>query len=361
MKHAVALCDVDQAVLAEAAKKVEASNGACRTYSDYRRLLDDPEIDAVVITTPDHWHAQMTIDACRAGKDVYCEKPLTLTVAEGRKMVAAARQTGRIVQTGSQQRSDELFQLACTLVRAGKIGRVERVEVGISKVNFDGQPVPDGPVPPELDYDFWLGPAPWRPYNVNRVHYKFRFFWDYSGGQMTNWGAHHLDITQWALGRDGSGPVEASGTAKYHPEGWYEVPMDQRATLRYDDGVVVDVGMHLPGGAKFIGADGWIQVDRKRLVTHPAELAEIRLADLSPVLPTSRDHHQNWLDCLRTRELPICDVEIGHRSATVCHLANIATRLERTIAWDPASERIVGDDDAAAMLARPYRGPWSLG
>src|SRR5262249_29912206 len=194
LKNTVAVCEVDSKRLAAAKESVEtATKKKCAAYGDYRKLLADKNVDAVVITTPDHWHALMTIDACAAGKDVYVEKPLTLTIAEGRAMVAAARKYKRVVQTGSQQRSDARFRQACELVRNGKIGKVHTVRVGIPGVNFKGPAVPDTKPPAELDYEFWLGPAPLRPYNVNRVHYNFRIFWDYSGGQMTNFGAHHLD------------------------------------------------------------------------------------------------------------------------------------------------------------------------
>jgi predicted dehydrogenase len=204
-----ALCDVDKDHLAVALKLLEEGKTPrkCEGYGDYRRILDRKDIDAVVVTTPDHWHAPITIHACEAGKDVYCEKPLTLTIAEGRRTVDAARKHNRIVQTGSQQRSEYngMFRLACELVRSGKIGKLQQVLVGIPRVNFDGDAVPNSQPPASLDYDFWLGPAPMKPYNEKHVHYLFRFFWDYSGGQMTNWGAHHLDIAQWGLGMDESG------------------------------------------------------------------------------------------------------------------------------------------------------------
>jgi predicted dehydrogenase len=361
-KHAVAVCDVDEDVLGKARDLAEKGSGhGVKTYGDYRRLLEDKDVDAIVVTTPDHWHARITCDACAAGKDVYCEKPLSLTIAEGRAMVQAAREHGRIVQTGSQQRSDEKFRLACELVRSGRIGKVKRVLVGLPEVNFDGPAVPDGDPPAGLDYDFWLGPAPRRPYNAKHVHYLFRFFWDYSGGQMTNFGAHHLDIAQWALGRDDSGPVAIEGLATFHPEGWYEVPMTSRVDFTYDDGVVVrcEQGTKgIRGGVTFEGERGTIFVTRGKLESDPDEIAREPLSAGDTRLYVSRDHHANWLECIRSREKPICDVEIGHRSATVCHLGNIACRLGRKIAWDPAREEITGDSEAAAMVRRPYREPW---
>jgi predicted dehydrogenase len=329
-------------------------------YSDYRKLLDDKTIDAVVITTPDHWHARMTIDACAAGKDVYCEKPLTLAIAEGPAMIAAARAHKRVVQTGSQQRSDATFRRACEMVRSGELGTISRVEVGLPAVNFDGPAVADSTPPANLDYDFWLGPAPERPYNAKHVHYLFRFFWDYSGGQLTNFGAHHLDIAQWALGRDESGPSKVEATATYQPEHWYEVPMTSRVVYTYDDGVtvVVEQGTDMPAGCTFHGDNGSLFVTRGQIRSTPAGLLAGAGAELAVQLPVSKNHHANWLECIRSRENPIADVAIGHRSATVCHLGNIAIRTGRTIHWDPKAETILDDPEAASMLARPYRSPW---
>jgi predicted dehydrogenase len=357
----VAVCEVDSVRLdaAQAAVK-KATSRDCAAYGDYRKLLDRKDIDAVVVTTPDHWHALPTIEACQAGKDVYCEKPLTLFIAEGQAMVAAARKHNRIVQTGSQQRSDERFRRACELVRSGRIGKVHTVKCGIANVNFKGPPVPNSSPPAELDYEMWLGPAPQRPYNEKHVHYNFRFFWDYSGGQQTNWGAHHLDIAQWGLGMDDSGPVSVEGTAKYEPTGMYEVPMWSNATYQYADGVTLYCGHDYRGGTLFEGDKGSVFVNRKELVVTPTELGEAPLGDGDVHLYESASHFQNWFDCIKSRELPICDVAIGHRSATVCHLGNIALRTGRKIAWDPKSETIINDSEAAALANRPYRSPWVL-
>jgi predicted dehydrogenase len=368
-----AVCDVDTERTAKAAKAVEARGNPVELFGDYRRLLDRKDIDAVVVSTPDHWHALLTIAACQAGKDVYVEKPLTLTIAEGRKMVEAARANKRIVQTGSQQRSDARFRLACQLVRDGKLGKIQTVLVGIPGPNHPGEPVPDSDPPANLNYDLWLGPAPWRPYNVKRVHYNFRFFWDYSGGQMTNFGAHHLDIAQWGLGMDASGPISTEGEATFHPKKWHEVTEKCRVTHTYANGAKVIVGQgqkDIKGGATFIGEKGQIFVDRGRITSDPADLVAQYLdakggvkqfPDSAEKLYASSDHHRNFLDCVKSRELPICDVEIGHRSATVCHLGNIAVRLGKKIQWDPSAEKIAGDDEAAQMLSRPYRAPWTLG
>lgn len=358
-----AVCDVDSERLAKALKVVTDKGHACEGFRDYRKLLEQKDIDAVVISTPDHWHALTTIHACQAGKDVYCEKPLTLTVAEGRRMVEAARNHQRIVQTGSQQRSDNRFRQACELVRNGRLGKISEIQVALPGCNFSGPPVADSDPPADLDYDLWLGPAPKRPYNQKRVHYNFRFFWDYSGGQMTNFGAHHIDIAQWALGMDESGPITTEGTAEYHPDNWYEVTMACRITHTYANGVKLIVGQgqkDIKGAVTFIGEKGRIEVDRSKITADKEELLQEPLSDSAERLYKSANHHSNFLECIKSRKLPICDVEIGHRSATVCHLSNIAARLGRKIRWDPVKETIIGDDEAAGMLSRPYRQPWAL-
>jgi predicted dehydrogenase len=363
-KNVVAICDVDRNHLAAMKTNVERRAGrAPATYADYRKLLESKEIDAVVIATPDHWHALPAIHACEAGKDVYVEKPLTLTVHEGWAMIQAARRTNQIVQTGSQQRSwvDEKFRRACEYVRSGRIGEVKMVRVGLPGVNWTKDAlVPDGEPPAELDYNLWLGPAPWRPYNKHRVHYYFRFFWDYSGGQMTNWGAHHLDIAQWGLGMDETGPVEISARAEYDPTKRFEVPTWFEIEYRYANGARILCGQSHRTGTTFEGQDGIIYVDRGRLQCTLKGVLEDPLGQDEVRLPASKNHHLNWFESIRSRKLPICDVAIGHRSATVCHLGNIAARLGRKIKWDPAKEEIVGDADAAKRLSYDYRPPWSL-
>ncbi|HNQ88565.1 MAG TPA: Gfo/Idh/MocA family oxidoreductase [Verrucomicrobiota bacterium] len=363
--HVVAVCDVDRSHVAEAQKQLKAKTGydAKGYCPDYRRMLEDKDIDAVLIATPDHWHALPAIHACQAGKDVYVEKPLTLTVHEGWAMVKAARYYKRIVQTGSQQRSwsDQKFRRACEYVRSGRIGDIKTVRVGLPGVNWTKDAaVPDGEPPAELDYPFWLGPAPFRPYNKHRVHYYFRFFWDYSGGQMTNWGAHHLDITQWGLGMDESGPVEIEARAEFDPQKRYEVPSWFEITYTYASGIKVLCGQSHRIGTTFQGQDGIIYVDRGRLESTVKDALAEPLAADEVQLSVSRDHHKNWFDSIKSRQLPICDVAIGHRSATVCHLGNIAVRTGRRMRWDPAKEQIVGDDALARHLSYEYRKPWEL-
>jgi predicted dehydrogenase len=368
MKNAVAVCDVDRNRAGAARQRVEkANNRPCAVFGDYRKMLEDKSIDAVVISTPDHWHALPGIHACEAGKDVYCEKPLTLFITEGQAMVKAVRRHKRVFQTGSQQRSDEKFLQACEYIRSGRLGKIKTVKVGLSAVNYtsraDPLTVPDGEPPPELDYDMWLGPAPWRPYNKNRVHYLFRFFWDYSGGQMTNWGAHHLDIAQWALGMDASGPVGITGSAVYNADKLYETPQQFDVTYTYANGTVVDCSSgtgKFKGGCTFEGEKGTLYVTRGTIQSTPADILQQPLDEKSVRLYASTNHFQNWLDCVKSRKDPICSVETGHRSATVCHLGNIAIRSGRKVVWDPAREAIVGDRELAKWTSRPYRSPRTL-
>jgi predicted dehydrogenase len=369
-KNVVAVCDVDKNHLAAAAKELEKGAAKPHTASDYRQLLESKDIDAVLVSTPDHWHALVTVEACKAGKDVYCEKPLTLVMAEGRAIVSAARANKRIVQTGSQQRSAKEFRQACELVRNGALGQLKEVKVGLPGPNWVDRakkPVPDSDPPVALDYDFWLGPAPVRKYNANRVHYLFRFFWDYSGGQQTNFGAHDLDIAQWALGMDDSGPTSIEGTATFNADKWFETPETAKQTFTYAHGVPVHCSLGkggYPGGVTFEGTKGTIHVRRGALTVtlngeKVADPYKLPTGDVK--LYVSTNHHQNWLECIKSRKLPICDAEIGHRSATVCHLGNIAIRTGRKITWDPKTETIVGDKEAAALLTKEYRKPWTLG
>lgn len=368
-KNVVAVCDVDKDRAAAAAKEIEKGGVTPFVTGDYRALLARKDVDAILNVTPDHWHALVTVDSCNAGKDVYCEKPLSLVVSEGRAMVDAARKNKRIVQTGSQQRSAKEFRHACELVRNGALGKLTEVKVGLPGPNWTqraGKPVPDSDPPAALDFDRWLGPAPERKYNANRVHYLFRFFWDYSGGQQTNFGAHDLDITQWALGMDDSGPTSVEGSATFHKDKWFETPETAKQTFTYANGVRVNCTLGAggnPGGVTFVGEKGTIYVRRGSIsVTLNGEKVAdpYKLPTGDVKLYVSTNHFADWLACIKSRKLPICDVEIGHRSATVCHLGNIAIRTGRKINWDPKTETVVGDKDASALLTKEYRKPWKL-
>jgi predicted dehydrogenase len=364
-----AICDVDKSILAKSKATIEKAQGnEVTAYGDYRKLLEDKKVDAVLISTPDHWHTMPAIHACQAGKDVYCEKPLTLFIEEGKSLVKVVRDHKRVFQTGSQQRSDPRFRTAVEMLRLGKLGKVHTVQVGIPRVNWDAKldNTPDSEPPAELDYDMWLGPAPKRPYNKARVHYFFRFFWDYSGGQMTNWGAHHLDIAQWGLDMDNSGPVEISGQGKFDEQKRYEVCGECRITYSYANGVkmILRQDPKATTGTTFIGDKGALHVNRGVLKfgATEAELDDIPPMKVEEIKNAyiSNDHYQNWLDCIKSRKDPICKVEVGHRTATVCHLGNIAVRTGKTIKWDPAKEVIVGDAELAKWANRPYRAPWVL-
>jgi len=363
-KSVSAVCDVDRLHLEAAKGLAEKQQGKpVEAYGDYRKLLESKNVDAVVVATPDHWHTLASADACAAGKDVYCEKPLTLTIAEGRTLVKVVRKYNRILQTGSQQRSSPEFRSAVEMIRTGKIGKIQSVKVGIPGVNWDDAKLADAKdeaPPPELDYDLWLGPAPQRPYNKARVHYFFRFFWDYSGGQMTNWSAHHLDIAEWGLDLDHSGPIEIEGNAEYDEKRRFEVPVRCLLHYRYANGVTLTLEEKgEKTGTTFIGERGTIHVNRGKLALDGADIKPLPDAEIQHVY-VSKEHHENWLECIKTRKLPICDVEIGHRSATACHLGNLALRSGKKIVWDPAKEEILGNSEAAQMLARPYRAPWKL-
>lgn len=355
-----AVCDVDQLHREEAAQIAQKRTGKrVGCYKDFRDLCDRKDVDAVLIATPDHWHALTSIYAMQAGKDVYCEKPLSLTIQEGQHMVATARRYGTVFQTGSQQRSDRRFRQACELVRNGRIGKLQRVDTHIGDVE-SGSWQPVTTPPPNLDWNFWLGPAPWAEYSPNRCHYQFRWFLDYSGGKMTDWGAHHNDIAQWGIGADGSGPLKVKGVGKFHDEGPHDVPGSFDVTYSYPNGIEMICHSGGENGVKFTGTDGWIFVSRSTIQASKPEILRYQFTSGDTRLYKSDNHHGNWLDCIKTRERPICDVEVGHRSCTVCHLGNIALLLGRELQWDPKTEQFVNDEQANRLTRKPMRTPWHL-
>jgi predicted dehydrogenase len=338
----------------------ERRNTKCDAYKDYRELLDRKDIDAVVISTPDHWHALNTIHACESGKDVYVEKPLSHTLLEGRFMVNAARRYGRVVQTGTQQRSSWEFWFACMLVRNGLIGKLHTVRVGIG-----GSPscdwTPDSEPPPGLDWDLWLGPAPYKPFNERRFLFSWRWCFDYGGGMITDWGVHHLDIAQWGLGMDESGPTVVEPImATFPTKGIWDTATSFEVHYTYPNGVKVILADTNKGGVLFEGTDGWVHVNRGFIDAHPKALLRESPETFKIQLYRSTNHHQDWLNSIKERKKPICDIEIGHRSTSVCHLANIAIRLGRTLRWDVNKEQVIDDEEANRMLLRPYRAPWHL-
>jgi predicted dehydrogenase len=364
----VAVCDVDQNHRNEAAQAVyDAYGKRPGVYEDFRNLLDRRDIDACVVVTPDHWHALCATAVMQAGKDIYCEKPLTLFIDEGKVMVKAARQYGTVFQTGSMQRSNVRFRKACELVRNGKIGTLKKIVTHIGGIGA-GEWRPVDTPPPELNWNFWLGSAPYRDYIPGHVHYQFRWFLDFSGGKMTDWGAHHNDIAQWALGMDHSGPVKVVGEGKFHEEGPYDVPGEFVVHYTYPNGVELECRSDGKNGVNFYSEEGVeLFVSRSDLTCSDPSILETELGPNDVRLYNTGDHpnswvnhYTNWLDCIETRKRPICDVEIGHRSVTVCHLGNIAIQLGRELHWDPVTEMFVDDDEANAMMSRPRRAPWHL-
>ena len=365
----VAVCDLDKEHLAEAKGTVDKKygNATCATYHDFRELFARPGLDAVSIAVPDHWHAILAISALRAGLDVYGEKPLTHNLREGRALSDAVKRYGRVWQTGSWQRSVENFHQACELVRNGRIGKVKRIEVGLPQGHYDfagtfGQEALVAP-PQNLDYEMWVGPAPFWPYCKARVHMNWRWNMDFGGGQLMDWVGHHLDIAHWGMGWDETCPVEMEASGEYPTSGIYNSPTRYYATAKYADGTpLIMAGGHeeIWGGTKWIGEHGWIWVDRGQFETEPASLKRETLGPDEIRLYKSRDHQQNFLDCVRSRGKTIAPAETAHRSASVGHLGVIAMEVGRKIKWDPATETIIGDPEAERLLGHSYRKPWQL-
>lgn len=339
-------------------KRPEQPEGAADAYTDYRYMLERSDLDAVVIAVPDHWHAKTYIDAMDAGKDVYGEKPLSLTIAQGRAIAKKARETSRVFQTGSQQRSADEFYQACSYARAGRIGKISNVDVGVGGApQTEGGP--NAPIPAGFDYDMWLGPAPYVDYNPGRSHVQFRWFFDYSGGMVTDWGAHHLDITQWGLGMDHTGPKYVEGSAETRP-GFYTTFTSFDFTFTYANGIKVRFGNQVKGGVTFHGEKGTIWCNRGGKESSIEGLFDEPLGNENPNLYQSRNHIQDWIQCIKDRTDPICHAEVGHRSCTVCHIGNICGWVGgRKLEWDPVHEVFVNDPEANQHLDREPRAPWS--
>lgn len=367
----VAVCDVDSGRVAEASKQF----GGAKTYSDFRKLLETEKDVAVVINgTPDHWHTLVNLAALKAGKDVYSEKPLTLTIDEGKRVVAAVKEHKRVLQTGSQQRSDAKFRLACEIVRNGRLGKLATVTTVLPQ-GLNAGPFKTAPVPKELDWDTWQGPTVETEYVPERCHFSFRYWSEYSGGTLTDWGAHHNDIALWGIGSE-TGPESVEGKLLLKPVvGGYTAPAAYEATFTYANGVVhkcisttastITGGAakgqpgEMPHGVKFEGADGWLFVTRGKIEASKPELLNDKFGEKELRLPVSNDHMGNFFESVTSRKAPICSAEVGHRSASVCHLAGIAVQLGRKLKWDPVKEEFVGDKEANALVARPQRKKWS--
>jgi predicted dehydrogenase len=361
----VAVCDVDAKHLEEARQRVNSQNRAqdCLAYKDFRELVARDDIDAVSMATPDHWHAVVSIMAAKSGKDIYGEKPFSHDLKEGRAMVKAVTQYGRVWQTGSWQRSTGDFRFACELVRNGRVGKIHTVEVGLPTGGRGG----DAPIiapPPELDYDFWCGPSPWAPYTKDRTHWNWRWQMDYGGGQLMDWIGHHGDIAQWGLGTEHTGPVEINPIyAEFPKTGIWDAAMRYRIECTYGNGVKM-ILQNAEGsfrmGAKWIGADGWVWVDRGGFETSPAEVKKEKIRPDEINLYKSQNHIGNFVDCVLSRRLTITPAEVAHRSASVGHLCVIAMNLGRKLKWNPEKEEFLNDNAANALLGRAKREPWNI-
>ncbi|UBM35419.1 Gfo/Idh/MocA family protein [Bremerella sp. TYQ1] len=363
----VALADVDQEIL----KKAQSDfGGKSAIMEDYRDLLAREDVDVVMIGTPDHWHTKMVIDACRAGKDVYCEKPLTLTIDEGKKLREVVQETGRVVQVGSWQRSDIRFRTAVEMVRQGWVGNLQKVDVVLGK-NKTGGPFSTQPVPKILNWDMWQGQTPDVPYIPERSHYTFRWWYEYSGGQMTDWGAHHIDIAQWGAG---GVPVEIEGTAKMPSiDDGYNVAVDYHVRYRLDNGVEMTVADTGRNGVMFTGDKGRLFVNRGTLDGAPTERKlpredfvlydydNLERPERAGKLDAIINHMGNFFDCVASRKTPVSDIESQHRSVSTCHLGNISMRLGRKLTWDAKGESFVGDAEANQHLSRPQRDGYEIG
>ncbi len=377
-----ALCDVDESHIAQAAKNVlePAGNPApALTTQDFRRVLDMKDVDAVIVGTPDHWHALPTILACQAGKDVYVEKPLSLSIGEGRAMVNAARKNDRVVQMGTQQRSAAHYAAAVDYVKSGRLGKIRLVRAW-AYLDWKGETPaqPDTEPPPGVDYDMWLGPARKVPFNKNRFHFTFRWFWDYSGGLMTDWGAHMIDIANWAMGIKAPSSAMSAGGKFGYPNDAMETPDTQQViwefpqfSMIWEHALGVGRGPEArEHGVVFHGNNGVLVVDRGGWEVYPETdridkpVREYKMTGLPRQGGSGEDYHlkhvQNFVDCMRSRQRPRSDVEIGHNSMIACHLGNIALRLQRQVRWDVENERMVDDPEAQKYVTREYRAPWKL-
>ncbi|RJP23424.1 MAG: gfo/Idh/MocA family oxidoreductase [Candidatus Omnitrophota bacterium] len=346
--------------------------GAADVYLDYRKLLDRQDIDGVIIAVPDHWHARLFLDALDAGKDVYGEKPITLTIGQGRKVVRRVAETGRIFQVGFQQRDHKNFQTVCEYVRNGRLGKLKKIRIIIHGTRLM-DPVPDCPAPPTLDWERWLGPAPLVPYNPLRCHVFFRYFYEYSGGQVTDLGAHHTDVAQWALDMDHSGPRFIEGDCAVNPANAFNTFTEYHFKLTYDNGVELTIESGDGFDMIFEGEKGQIFVNRAKIESNPIDILQepitsnkIRLVEENSEFSSENEgyisstsiHIQKWVNAIKTRIQPNTPAEIGHRSSTVSHLANICGWVKRKLEWDPVKELFVNDTEANSYLNRPEREPY---
>jgi len=359
----VIVCDVDDQHAAQAKGRVDKAygNSDCRTTRDYREVVGRADVDAVFIATPDHWHAIPAIAAAKARKDIHAQKPLAYNVAEGRAIVRAVQKYGVVWQTGSQQRSGRNFRHACEIVRNGLFGKVHTVKVGLPPRNSirKGDRTFKAP-PPHLDYDRWLGPAPYAPYCDVRCHWNFRWISDYAGGQITDWAGHHCDIAQWGMNTEHTGPVEIEGTGVWPTDPLFNTVENYTFTCKYKEGFTMIVSGSFERGVRFEGEDGWVFVSRRRIDASNKALLSHTFGPSAIRLYRSDDHKQNFLDCVKTRKECVAPAEVAQRSISVGHLGLIAIKLKRKVHWDPVRERFVNDPEADRLLSRPMRSPWRL-
>jgi len=361
----VGVCDVDRAHLMRAKDMVDQFHGdtGCAAYNDFRELLARTDIDAICVGTPDHNHGIVTVAAAKSGKDIYCEKPLANTIAEGRATCNAVKSYGRVLQTGSHERSRDNARYACELVRNGRIGKLHTIRVNLPVDDHDlFGPAPPMPVPDGFDYDMWLGPCPYEPYTERRCHFYFRYILDYSGGEVTDRGAHIIDLGQLGHGSDDTGPVEVWGWGKFFETPLFNTAYDYNFEFTYADGVKMICGNVRPRGIRFEGTDGWvfIYIHGGDLEAEPASLLTEKIGPNEIHLGRSPNHHADFLNAVKTRGTTKAPAEVGHRTATMCHLANIAMLTGRKLKWDPVAERVTNDDGANRMCLRPMRAPWQV-
>lgn len=366
------ICELDSVAALYANQKI--AGGKAQLVDDYRRVLDNQEIDAVLIATPDHWHAKIAIEAMRAGKDVYCEKPVAVTIEEGKWLRGVAKETGKVFQVGTQQRTeyDQRFLKAIAMVRDGRIGKLKRIHIGLGN-GWKGGPFQTTTPPETLNWERWLGPAPMTAYIKERTHRTFRWWFEYAGGQLCDWGAHHVDIAQWAIGQENGGPIAVQGTAELNQplkggvptrSDTYNTPINFSVTCKFpgDVEMLIDASRN---GITFQGDEGRFFVNRGTLEGKPVDALRDSPLDEDAIRkiyrgkePTS--HMENFVDCLVSRELPISDISTHHRVLTTCHLANMTLRVGRTLRWDADSEQIIGDDEASSLMSRNYRKGYEI-
>ena len=362
----LAVCDVDTKHKARAKETVDSAYGNkdCAAYNDFREILVRNDLDTVLIATPDHWHAILAIEAAKAGKDIYCEKPISLTIAEGRAVADTVKRFGTVYQSGTQRRSNACFRFAVDIARSGMLGRLKTLHCYYHNGPTCPPQKPEA-VPEGFDYDRWLGPAPFEAYTPRRCHGSFRWLYDYSGGQLTDLGAHFNDLAQWANDSQHTGPVEYEGRAEFPRDGLFNTPVRFEVVATYADGVKMiyhdetEPGRG-PRGNKFVGTEGWVSVDDTGKITASNDAIMQKLKVGQRGYEYMMGHHRNFLDCVKTRRVPISGAEVSHRTVTTCHAGNICLRLGRKLRWDPVGERFINDETANRMLERAKRSPWTL-